>query len=110
MLLLAFFACGFGHCSANIAFNFHDYKDVPVENSGWLVLKQNTSTFLPLNFSACVHVYKWYARLKYQSVVTINLLNDEEEPTYQFTLSIAWNGGVALTEFTQQVICVFGLI
>ena len=86
-------------------FDFHDYNDVPVEESGWLILKQNPQQplVLPLNYTFCVHLYKWFSRLKYQSFVTINLINSDGERTFEFTTAAAWNGGVAITEFTQQV-------
>ena len=86
-------------------YDFLDYEEIPVEDSGWLVLEQNPQKplVLPLNYTICAHLYKWYSRLKYQSFVTINLLNDAGERTFEFTVAAAWDGGVAITEFSQQV-------
>ena len=86
-------------------FTFLDYKDVPVEDSGWLVYKQDpeNSMSLPLNYTICVHLYKWFSRLKYQNFATINLIDKQGKKTAEFTTAAAWDGLVAFTEFSQQV-------
>ena len=105
LFLLVPLAVGVAQLQVRTVFDFQDYKDVPVEDSGWLVLQQdpNQPLVMPLNYTICVHLYKWHSRLKYQGFVTINLLNDKGEKTFEFTTAAAWDGGVAITEFSQQV-------
>ena len=103
--LIGLLSFGLAQAQVKTVFDFHDYKDVSVEDSGWLILKQDLKQplVIPLNYTFCVHLYKGYSRLEYPGFVTINLLNDNGEKTFEFTTAAAWDGGVAITEFSQQV-------
>ena len=82
-------------------FHLLDYKNVSVEDSGWLTLNQDESNplILPDQYTLCVRVFKWYERLKYTSFGTINLLDDSGNITHQFTHAVSWGGRYIITEF-----------
>ena len=86
-------------------FNFLDYKNVSLENSGWLVLKQDESNpiTLPLQYSLCVRVFKWYERLKYQSFGTINLIDEFSNITDEYTHGVSWSGTYMMQQFLNWI-------
>ena len=82
-------------------FNFLDYKNVSVSDSGWLYLKQNESNplFLPEQYTICGHVFKWFDRFKYQSFGNMILLDENKNYTTELTHSIGWGGEYVFVEF-----------
>ena len=82
-------------------FDFVDYKDVPVEDSGWLKLKQDPKNplHLPHSFAFCTNVFRWYSRSSYIGYITIKLLDEERK--YMSEFSIAQSGKPLLWEFSK---------
>ena len=75
-LVLVFLKC---QGEALKTFDFVDYKDVPVEDSGWLKLKQDPKNplHLPHSFAFCTNVFRWYSRSSYIGYISIKLLDEE---------------------------------
>ena len=83
-------------------FDFLDYKDVPVEDSGWLQLKQDPANplYLPHSFGFCTNYYRWYTRTPFISYITIKLLDKERNYQSEFricqhdlNMPIIWSNG-----------------
>ena len=81
-------------------FDFLDYKDVPVEDSGWLQLKQDPVNllYLPHSFGFCTSYYRWYTRTTYMGYITIKLLDKDRNYLSEFRICqrdleqpIIWN-------------------
>ena len=54
--LIGLLAFGLAQAQVKRVFDFHDYKDVSVEDSGWLILKQDLKQplVMPLNYTFLV--------------------------------------------------------
>ena len=85
-------------------FHFLDYKNVSVENTGWLVLKQDESNplTLPPQYSLCLRLFKWYERLKYTSFGTINLIDEFGNITNQYVHAVSWGGHYMMADFFKR--------
>ena len=78
-------------CTALKAFDFLDYKDVRVEDSGWLQLKQDPTNplYLPHTFAFCTNYFNWYRSTGsgYTPHLTIKLLDKNKNYRSEFTFA-----------------------
>ena len=85
-------------------FDFLDYKDVPVENSGWLKLKQDPDNplYLPHSFAFCINYFPWYRRSSYVGFLTIILLDKERNYRSEFTLAQHYDMRPLIWEYSKR--------
>ena len=78
-------------CTALKAFDFLDYKDVRVEDSGWLQLKQDSANplYLPHTFAFCTNYFNWYRSTGsgYTPHLTLKLLDKNRNYRSEFTFA-----------------------